>query len=59
MNLKSLFTKRSNKSTNPEGLIEGASENALDMDSLDACVGGRVDSHGIDCYAYTTQPRVH
>jgi hypothetical protein len=60
MNLRSLFTKKQTSAVPSERRGEEArSHERLDLDLLDACVGGRSETDGVGCYAHSSQPRVH
>jgi hypothetical protein len=59
MNFRTLFTRKSHHASATASGNERLPEGPLDLDTLDACVGGRVDMHGVDCYAHSTQPRSH
>ena len=60
MNLKSLFSRKSSQpAPRSEPTREHAPASRLDLDALDACVGGRAETDGVGCYARTVQQRVH
>ncbi len=56
MKLKSLFSRKPVASTADPALRQ-TEEARLDLDALDACVGGRVDEQGVGCYGRADQAR--
>lgn len=59
MNIKALFSKKRTMQPEPKANAMRAPDAKLDLDALDACVGGRADDDGVGCYARSIQPRTH
>jgi hypothetical protein len=60
MNLKSLFSRKPKTPIAERAPdTERSPVGSLDLDALDACVGGRAETDGVGCYLRSEQPRVH
>jgi len=59
MNLKNLFSRKSNTTAAPDRIERRGPSAKLDVDALDACVGGRGPTDGVGCYMQGDQSRVH
>jgi hypothetical protein len=57
--LKSFFSRKAAPAAVAEDPIGDAPMDVLHMDALDACVGGRDESHGVACYLRSTPSQVH
>jgi hypothetical protein len=59
MNIRSLFERKPKGPSVPVVADGYAVQRRLDVDALDACVGGRTQTDGVDCYLHSEQPRDH
>jgi hypothetical protein len=60
MKLRDLFSRKPEVNTiavEPAEII--GSTVKLDLDALDACVGGKADTDGVGCYVHSTRSNVH
>lgn len=58
MNLRNLFSKKATRPS-PPAAVEMGRETKLDLAALDGCVGGRMETNGVDCYVRSTQTPAH
>jgi len=57
MKLRDWFRKQPSEAAGSEPVETTTTIARLDLDALDACVGGRTETEGVGCYARSTQPR--
>jgi hypothetical protein len=55
MNIRQLFAKK----PPPAQPSSGTAPRRLDVDALDHCVGGRMETDGVACYLRSTPPPQH
>ena len=59
MNFRNPFSKKVKESNGDVRAQSRAPSLALSVDALDACVGGRASTEGVDCYMQSEQSRSH